>query len=146
MASRYLLIEFDDDKQAESLKKKIDKATKSGKGFRVIGYYARPSNWCKCFRRYKNQQEWKIARGPKLGWWICLECRKPMVRSHHLVNLLKMGDIIKPWYRKGATPQTDASMTAHLLRDYTYIVPELYLMLLPAAKLTGYEGDDKIEP
>lgn len=95
MASRYLLIEFDDEESALKLKEKLD-ATE-GRRFRVVGLFAKPTAYCQC-----GVNTWtttkaspaNIKRGKKFGWWVCTECRRPTSSLSGLVNLLKPRDII----------------------------------------------------
>ena len=97
MASRYLLIEFDDEDSALKLKERIDAA--QGKRFRVIGLFAKPTSYCQC--GIAGQTETKatksrLRRGKKFGWWVCTVCKRPTSAISGLVNLLKPRDIINP--------------------------------------------------
>lgn len=95
MASRYLLIEFDDHISAEALKAKID-ATE-GRKFRVVGFFAKPTNYCECDSSTHTTTSRKPSttkRGRKFGWWVCVNCKRPTSGLHGLVNLLKPRDII----------------------------------------------------
>lgn len=76
---RYILIEFDDNESAVKLKRQIDLATKKGKLFRVVGYFAKPDGpYCDCdvatwtFERGKPFSPTKHSR--KTGWVKCLVC------------------------------------------------------------------------
>lgn len=99
MAARYILIEFDDEASASRLREQINRATESGKQFRVVGLFAKPSNYCQCDPRKhvtdRNNRS-TLRRGKKYGWWVCLECRRPTATFSGLVNLIKPRDIIKP--------------------------------------------------
>src|SRR5690606_30964072 len=87
--TRYLLIEFDEDAQADQLKRKIDVAEEGGKGFRVVGLYARPRSVCQCARPRDTKLKDLVKRGPKFGWWTCTTCRRPRMGDHQLLNLLR---------------------------------------------------------
>lgn len=99
MASRYLLIEFDDASTADKLRQQIDAATRGGKRYRVVGLFAKPTNYCQCdpvkaVTTKANESPRK--RGKKFGWWVCTQCRSPASTLAGLVNLLKPRDIIDP--------------------------------------------------
>lgn len=100
MASRYMLIEFDDAAQADTLRAQIDKATRAGKGFRVVGLFAKPAPpYCNCPKRRwstTRQGEAKTKTGAKFGWVVCLECKRPVPVMNWLRNLIKPRDIIEP--------------------------------------------------
>lgn len=86
--AKYLVIEFDNDETCDKLKQTIDQATSSGKAYRAVGEFKKPTSWCGCPRPagyYKNE----IARGGRFGWWVHRECRKPRLGSHQLANLIK---------------------------------------------------------
>ena len=98
MAGRYLLIEFDDEASAERLRAQINQATRNGKGFRVVGLFARPGPaFCGC-------GTWTTERGRpattkigrKFGWAVCTVCRKPAPIMSFLRNILRPIDIIDP--------------------------------------------------
>jgi hypothetical protein len=99
MAGRYLLIEFDDEASAERLRAQINQATRNGKGFRVVGLFARPGpTFCRCgnWENIKGRPYTPQKRGARFGWQVCLVCRKPVPVMSFLVNLVKPVDIIKP--------------------------------------------------
>lgn len=111
MAARYVLLEFDDEAQASALCAQINAASRSGKGFRVIGLFARPSSpFCRCgtwtTERGTNST---LKRGGKFGWLVCLTCRRPAPMMDFLRNLIKPEDVINaPTYEvaaKGKRPQ-----------------------------------------
>jgi len=96
MAGRYLLIEFDDDATASRLREQIDVASRNGKGYRVVGLFARPGNFCKCGSAWVNEarKQARTKRGGKYGWQVCLDCRRPVPVMSFLKNLIKPADII----------------------------------------------------
>jgi len=98
MASRYLLIEFDNSEQADALRAQIDAATRRGKRFRVVGLFSKPGpRFCQC-GKYENKrgQQSTLKRGEKFGWYVCTECKLPAPIMSHLKNLIKPSDIINP--------------------------------------------------
>lgn len=86
--ARYLLIEFDDDAQADTLRAQIDAATAKGKKFRVVGLFGRPKRFCACVPD-KTKMKDRVIRGPKLGWWVCRDCKRPRLGNHELRNLIE---------------------------------------------------------
>ena len=99
MAARYLIIEFDDEASANALRARIDNATRNGKKFRVVGLFAKATNYCKCDPKTQVTTKTHTAplkRGKKFGWWVCLVCRRPVSAMAGLVNLIKPRDIIDP--------------------------------------------------
>lgn len=100
MTGRYLLVEFDSKEQAEKLMQQINAATRGGKPFRVVGLFAKPGpDFCRC-----GSDNWissrtrggRTKRGPKFGWQVCLDCKKPVPVMNFLKNLLSPEDIISP--------------------------------------------------
>lgn len=98
---RYLLIEFEDKEPAATLMKQINKATRNGKSFRVVGYYASPDGpYCQC-----PVEEWTHERGRpyapskfirKYGWVKCLRCELYRDNPPFLRNLLGVERLINP--------------------------------------------------
>lgn len=98
MASRYVLLEFDNAEQADRLREQVDKATRAGKPYRIIGYFAKPqAPYCRCGKEIETRQSSStLKRGRKFGWWVCQECKRPSASISGLVNLMTPRDIIKP--------------------------------------------------
>jgi len=98
MAGRFLLIEFDDEQSASRLRAQIDKASMSGKRFRVIGLFSRPGpKFCKCETWESNRgSKSTIKIGAKFGWAVCTTCKLPAPSMSFLRNLIKPHDIIDP--------------------------------------------------
>lgn len=98
MAGRYLLIECDDEAQATSLRAQIDNASRKGKGFRVVGLFARPGPvFCRCGKWQTTRATTStLKRGKKYGWMVCTECKKPAPSMGFLFNLIRPVDIINP--------------------------------------------------
>lgn len=91
----------------------------------VVAVVARPTKWCSCNvpqstgRRRRSKRESGWSRGSKLGWWLCINCRKPsqaMVR-HFVTNMLAGANDLLPailgaapltpherWQRDGGAP------------------------------------------
>jgi len=99
VASRYMIIEFDEEAPANKLRAQIDNATKAGKPFRVVGLFAKPTHYCDCgvdkWTGTKSQPA-TTKRGRKFGWWVCIECRRPAASISGLVNQINPDDIINP--------------------------------------------------
>lgn len=98
MARRFLLIEFDDAAQADTLRAQIDNATRSGKKYRVVGLFARPGNqFCQCkVWTSKRGHDSPTKRGARFGWWVCVTCKKPVPAMAGLKNLVEPSEIIDP--------------------------------------------------
>lgn len=98
MASRYMIIEFDDLEPADKLRAQIDNASRAGKPFRVVGYFAKPqAPYCQCGKETTTRQQAStLKRGAKFGWWVCTECKRPAASISGLVNLIAPDDIIRP--------------------------------------------------
>lgn len=99
MARRFLLIEFDDATQADKLKSQIDEATRRGRGYRVVGLFARPGNdFCSCGSNWITNRSGEVQtrRGPRFGWWVCIQCKKPIPSMSALKNLIPASEIIDP--------------------------------------------------
>lgn len=135
--ARYMVIEFDDDNQADALRAKIDIATKSGKGFRVVGLFARPRNTCKCYKEMKDYKVWgkEIVRGAKFGWWVCGDCRKALTRDHQLNNLMGKDDIIDMSTFMGNGPSTSSEPRNALRVPYRFLLSTLNINVMPAKVL-----------
>lgn len=97
MAGRFLLIEFDDEATATHLREQIDAATRKGKGFRVVGIFARPERFCRCGTWISERgKPSTLKRGAKFGWSVCTECKRPAPIMSFLKNLLAPTDIVSP--------------------------------------------------
>lgn len=90
--ARYLLIEFDDNRQADALRAQIDTATEKGKPFRVVGLFGRPSKWCTCPKPtgyFKNE----LVQGSTFGWWVHTICKRARMGTHQCRNLIPLKDV-----------------------------------------------------
>lgn len=73
---KYLLLEFDNDDQAESLYARINDAAQRGKAYRVIGLFQKPpKKRCECTKRQRGRDN-RIRRHKKTGFTYCLECKR----------------------------------------------------------------------
>lgn len=99
--ARYVVIEVSDNQVAENLVETINKQTKQGSPFRVVGLFVKPIRTCQCSNaRYANYREDKakhgwsggVERGEKFGWWICTKCKRPRKAGHTLVNQITASD------------------------------------------------------
>lgn len=98
MASRYLLIEFDEAATADKMLERINDATRAGRSYRAIGYFSKPTPpYCRCGREVTTKaQASTTKRGRKFGWYVCTECKRPSSMISGLVNLIRPRDIIDP--------------------------------------------------
>ena len=92
--THYLLIEFDNVEQRDTLRERIDTASDAGKDYRVAGLFTGPHRWCGCPRPAGYHKD-EIVRGGKYGWWVHVLCRRARVGSHQLTNLLKLSEVRK---------------------------------------------------
>ena len=73
-----LLVEFDNEDQAQVMIKRFHKATKAGKPFRMLGIFKtpKPEEMCTCLITSETQRKNEVARGQKYGWYIHKPCGK----------------------------------------------------------------------
>jgi ribosomal protein L37AE/L43A len=78
--AKYVLLEFDDDAEAESFSNiLIEDTTRNNSGsMRVRGVFKKPTQFCSCVPMEKSS-----VRGAKWGWWICKKCGKPKPGAMH---------------------------------------------------------------
>lgn len=99
MGARYLLIEFDDEESALKLKGMLDERTRVGRGVRVVGLFAKPTDYCQCGIDTWTTTKARVSttrRGRKFGWYVCTVCKRPTASESGLVNLIAPSDIINP--------------------------------------------------
>jgi hypothetical protein len=99
MASRYVLLEFDDHTSAEKLMGQINDATRKGRPYRVVGYFAKPTQFCQCGIENwttSSRKQSTTKRGRRYGWWVCTVCKRPTASESGLANLIAPSDIINP--------------------------------------------------
>jgi len=86
--ARYVLLAFDDDKEAEAYAKMVQED-----GHVIIfhdhdidfdlasvivrGMWKKPTMFCDCTDKRKPPHGW--TRGQKWGWWVCTKCSRPSV-------------------------------------------------------------------
>lgn len=105
----YVLLEFDDDKEAEALIKSTQEDGKVGVeprlpdgrdwvGAQVRAKFKKPTQFCQCTDEERKPFLGKSARGQRFGWWVCGKCRKPREgMAQHYYNLLELD--VEPWKR-----------------------------------------------
>lgn len=101
--ARYILLEVDDNKDADAIHRSVEQGTLFfsrnkddgtgeygyAQGVRVRGVFAKPTTFCEC----PNPGD-KSSRGKKWGWWIHVECGKPEKGQwQHPRNLLEPSDM-----------------------------------------------------
>lgn len=131
MASRYLVIEFDDEAAAQALCERIDTATAAGKPYRVLGLFAKPGKLCQCFIDSKDYKDWPRTRGAKYGWWVCGVCKRPFTTSHQLRNLLGVERWRSPNTTTGRGIHSTAAPFNSTPMEYTFSLPELSITVIP---------------
>lgn len=99
--ARYLVIEFDNNDQADALRAQINAATVKGKAFRVVGLFARPGKNCSCSSSHQEHvkrisKEAKPVKGQSLGLWVCPDCHRPRFGSQWPKNLIAREEILEP--------------------------------------------------
>lgn len=87
--AKYLVIEFDNDDQADKMVAKIEGV--GSDTYRIAGIFKKPLNYCACPPREAYVRN-DFVRGGKFGWWVHRICKKPRRGTHNLVNLLKPHD------------------------------------------------------
>ena len=130
--SRLVLVEFEDDATADAYRAKIDTASRNGRHYRVIGFFAKPRSWCKCYRSTETFKTWNIQQGAKFGWWVCPDCHKAVVHNQQLANLMSRDDIIDQPAPLGNAFFTPSVPESGQTRPYVLTVPELNMIVLPA--------------
>lgn len=80
---RYVLIEFDNNAQAEQFIAKTHAGTKAGKPYRVLGLFAKPRNYCQCGPLTDRVQAREVQRGSKYGWMVHIKCGRPRRQASH---------------------------------------------------------------
>ena len=84
-----LLVEFDDEKQAQTMIRRFHKAAKLGRPLRMLGVFKtpEPKDMCTCVIASDTQRKNEVSRGAKYGWYMHKPCGKPRGPIHPL-NLL----------------------------------------------------------
>lgn len=80
---RYILIEFEDNAEADRFCAKVINGTKKGGRYRLIGYFAKPRNFCQCGPLTDRQQASEVRRGSKYGWMVHTKCGRPRKQASH---------------------------------------------------------------
>jgi len=82
--AKYVLLEFDDDAEAESFARTIMQNDRlidladTVETIRVRGVFKKPTQFCTCVPMEKSS-----VRGAKWGWWLCSKCAKPKSGAMH---------------------------------------------------------------
>lgn len=82
--ARVVMVEFQDNKEAERFVERLTQDQLKGKGRRAIGLIPTPTQFCECDPATR-----KCGRTTKFGWWVCLECKKAQPGWQSPVNLLQ---------------------------------------------------------
>lgn len=96
--ARYVLVEFDNDAEAERFVNKIiqrnlDLAARKKEGsYRIKGFFAKPTKFCECGPLTDRQQREEVTRGAKYGWMVHRPCRRARPMSQSPRNLLDPED------------------------------------------------------
>lgn len=128
----YLVIEFDDDAQADALCAQINTATAKGKAFRVVGRFMKPRRNCRCANSRAEYVELitkgaKPVRGAKYGWFVCPNCRRPRFGDQVVDNLIGVEDVLDP------STFSEISWLSALpkMATWRYVVKGLHISVLP---------------
>ena len=131
---KYILLEFDNDDQANALCAQINTATAAGKAFRLVGIFKRPGRTCKCPRVRNTYKAKEMAKlGKKYGWWVCSDCHLPRLGGHQLVNMLAPREVLAPYDRHGV----DFMSVAPIPQEYRILPTQLHIMDVPTNNIKG---------
>jgi hypothetical protein len=118
---RYLLIEFDVDKQAEQFMAKVDAGTERGQPYRVRGLFAKPRRVCTCpgmdqpeKLRRGSLSRWAV--GPKYGWFVHRGCGRAKPGTQWPFNLLRreqVDEVTGNWTNDAPRIRFHIDMTGH---------------------------------
>lgn len=86
--AKYVLVAFEDDRQAAGFIEKVNKATESGKSYGLAGVFQKPTSWCECPRVPDTKLRTELARGKRTGLMIHRACKKPRRTAQRPLNLL----------------------------------------------------------
>jgi hypothetical protein len=104
--ARYVLLQIDSDKEADTLVSDMEEYPDSNLltpvqenriTAKVVAEFQKPTAYCQCTQE---QKKGKLgARGAKFGWYICGVCKKPFEHGNQVIyNLREVGR--KPWERE----------------------------------------------
>ena len=116
--AKFVLLEVDDDASVDKVTALFTKT----KRVRVAGIFARPVKWCAC-PHPTGYHKGQVARGGRLGLWVCVVCKRPRMGTHSPFNLLSPAEM-----RKGD-------------RDITLRVDSINIFEVPTANLGGDDAD-----
>lgn len=86
---RLVVIEFDDNDEAQRLVDKLTRDALDSKGRRPVALIPVPTQFCECDPTTRNN-----GRTVKYRWWICQDCRKAQQGWQSPINLLQPLDHI----------------------------------------------------
>lgn len=95
----YVLVEFDQDSQAEALMEKL----RNRSSFRVVGLFKKPTKFCECPPMSDLQQSREVTLGERFGWRVHRSCRRARRAPQAPKNLLE-----------GDAPARDRDIFLHL--------------------------------
>lgn len=96
--AKYVVIEFDSNDEADDFVKRMNRHTKEGFLYRVVGLFVKPFPNCSCpdasHINYgdKNRKQ-GIRFNRRYGMWVCTRCKRPRAAGHQLTNQLSMLDL-----------------------------------------------------
>lgn len=110
--ARYVVIEFQDNEDAESFIQQLDSDNsarrKEGEPFlrRVVGIFVRPGKLCDCpdwqtINAGDKNAKHGVERGAKFGWWVCTRCNRPRRAGHQLNNQIVASETFEGKNDKG---------------------------------------------
>lgn len=138
--ARILVIEYNDDEDAERMMESIHRASKRGASYRVVALFVKPRRFCKCAgRRLTNYQADKsghagVVFGSKFGWWICTNCRRPREGGHQLINQLDQDSLYPD---TGADPVDMITTSLDVYSQDRQLVKRRKVKLKKTKKLKG---------
>jgi hypothetical protein len=108
---RYILLEFDDDDQAEKFGSKIIAAHARGARFSIIGIFQKPpTKRCECLNRSTEPKNTENRRHKKTGFWYCSRCKRVRPGWQSPRNFLDDPALTPNWFSRGQAKEA----TLHL--------------------------------
>lgn len=117
---KYVLIEFDNDEQADRLCAQINTAQANGKALRLAGIFHKPpKKRCECVGVTQTTQMGRdrnnrvVARHKTTGFWYCRKCKRVRKGWQSPRNLLDDPNLPSNFFSKGL----DKEASLHMNRD-----------------------------
>jgi hypothetical protein len=108
---KYILLEFEDDAQAEALISKINAAHARGKRFWVVGIFQRPpKKRCECPLAESSRLS-TTKRHYKTGFVYCTRCRRVMPGRQAPLNQMDILSLAWNWFRLGLTKEAELTLS-----------------------------------